>query len=453
MSETEITELLRRVSRRDVLRWGLLAASAPGALSLLEACGGSGKASPGASQTDPNQTVEIVYAAQQDDSGTVPKQVAAWNAANPKTQVTYQPGPKNSADLHTLLLSSFTARSATPDVIDTDVIWPGEFAAAGWIRPLDDLISPTLRSGLFESALKAGVYKHKTYAIQRYYDSGQLYYRTDLLQKYGVSVPKTMDELVAAATKIQEGERPSNPNFYGFSWIGAKIEAIFDEFLEWYWSSGGELLDKSGKIAFNNAAGQKALQFMYDSIYTTRIAPPGTPTYKTPDIVPLMQNGNVAFMRNWEFAWALLQKPDQSRVAGKVALAPIPGASGSNSGYGCTGGWCIAINSRSKYPDRAYKFLEYMISQKAQTAMALGASLSPVRPDVLNDSQVQAGAGGLFKQLPAVLKATKARPQLSNYTQISAAVQAELSAVVTRQKSVSEGLKAAQAAVDSLQNA
>lgn len=452
MSDSEFPEFLRRATRRDVLRWGLLAAGGPGALSLIEACGGSTAGQATAPQTDPNATVQIVYGAQQDDSGTIPKQVAAWNAANPKTQVTYQPGPKNSADLHTQFLSSFTAKSPTPDVIDSDVIWPGEFAAAGWIRPLDDLLTPGLKSGLFQSALTAGVYRGKTYAIQRYYDSGQLYYRTDLLQKYGLQVPRTTDELVAAARKIQEGERPGNPNFYGFSWIGAKIEAIFDEFLEWYWSMGGELLDKNGKIAFNNATGRSALQFMYDTVYTTKIAPPGTPTYKTPDIVPLMQNGNVAFMRNWEFAWALVQNPAQSKVVDKVALAPIPSGPGGRQGYGCTGGWCIAINSQSRHPDRAYKFLEYMVSQPAQKEMALGASLSPVRNDVLTDPAVQGGAKGLFKQLPQILKATKARPALNSYTQISAAVQAELSAVITNQKNVADGLKAAQAAVDGIQN-
>jgi len=188
---------------------------------------------------------------------------------------------------------------------------------------------------------------------------------------------------------------------------------------------------------------------MYDTIYSDKISPPGTPTYKTPDIVPFMQNGNAAFMRNWNFAQALLDDPKQSKVAGKIGATPLPGQ--TKVGFGCTGGWCLAMNANTKYPDRSWRFMEYMLGQKGQTAMATGAGLSPVRPDVLNDPQVQA-SNPAFKALPDILKNTKSRPQLKNYTQVSAAIQPMLSAIMTKQKSVADGVKAAQAAVDDLQN-
>lgn len=452
MSDDEMQALPRRVGRRDVLKWGVYAGTAAGALSLIEACGGTGPSSgsDAGGGTPPNQAVELVYAAQQDDSGTIPKQIDAWNAANPKTQVKYQPGPKVSQDFRTQLVAAFTAKSTVPDVFDADVIWPGEFASAGWMKPLDSFLTSSFKQGLFDSAVTVGQYKNKTYAIQRYIDSGRIYYRTDLLQKYAVDVPKTMTELVSAARKIQDGERAAgNPNFWGFYWIGAQIEALFDEFLEWYWGLGGSLLDKSGKFRFDNDQGRKAVQFMSDTIYTDKISPPGTPTYKTPDIVPFMQNGNAAFMRNWNFAWSLLQDPKQSRVAGKISLAPIPGE--RKTGYGCTGGWCVAMNGNSRYPDRAWQFMQYMLGKQAQSEMATGGGLSPVRPDVLDDAQVQA-SNASFKLLPDILKATRSRPQLKNYTQVSGAVQPELSAIVTRQKSPGDGLKAAQSAVDDLQS-
>ncbi len=448
MSDDEIRGLLRQVSRRDVLRWTVYAGTAAGALRLIEACGGGTSTGGTTGGTPADQTVQLVYAAQQDDSGTIPKQIDAWNAANPKTQVTYQPGPKVSQDFHTQLVAAFTARSTVPDVFDADVIWPGEFAAAGWMKPLDSYLTGSFKQSLFDSAVTVGQYKGKSYAVQRYYDSGRIYYRTDLLQKYSVDVPKTMTDLVAAAKKIQDGERAAgNSNLWGFYWIGAQIEALFDEFLEWYWGLGGSVLDKSGKLKFDNDQGRKAVQFMSDTIYTDKVSPPGTPTYKTPDIVPFMQNGNAAFMRNWAFAWPLLQDPKQSKVAGKISVAPMPGE--SRTGYACTGGWCMAVNAGSKYPDRAWSFIQYMLGKQGQSLMATGAGLSPVRPDVLNDQQVQA-SNPVFKLLPDILKATKSRPQLSNYTQVSAAIQPQLNAIMTRQKSPADGLKAAQAAVDDL---
>lgn len=452
MNDDEIRGLLRRMSRRDLLKWSVYAGTAAGALSLIEACGGGTGTTTSQAQTPADQTVEIVYAAPQEDSGTTVKLVETWNAGNPKTQVKYQQMPRTSADFHTQVVASFTANSPTPDVTDVDVIWPGEFAAAKWIQPLDQFMSDSLKRSLFESAVKAGTYKDKVYAIQRWYDSGQLYYRTDLLEKYSVSVPKTMNDLLAAARKIQDGEKASNANFTGFVWEGAKIEALFDEWLEWLWGMGGEVVDKDGKIKLDTDKGRQALQFMYDTVYTEKISPVGTSTYRPADAVSIMQNGNAAFMRNWQFAWNLVQDPKQSKVVGKVGMSALPSATSGKAGVGCTGGWMLSINSRSKYPDRAWKFVEYMLGQKAQLAMAGGQSVSPVRQDVLSDPALQSAASGFFKQIGDVLKSTKGRPQLRNYTAISNVIQPEFNAVMSNQKKPADGIKAAQAAVDDIQN-
>ncbi|MHB8618981.1 MAG: extracellular solute-binding protein [Chloroflexota bacterium] len=112
----------------------------------------------------------------------------------------------------------------------------------------------------------------------------------------------------------------------------------------------------------------------------------------------------------------------------------------------------MGINANSKHPDQAWQFMTYMLGQKGQTLMATGAGLSPVRPDVLNDPAVQAKSPQ-FKLLSDILQHTKSRPQLKNYTAVSAAVQPNLSAIMTKQSSLANGLKAAQAAVDAIQNA
>jgi len=452
MSEIDIEARLREFTRRDALRLGLGAAATLSVIDLIAACGGSTSNTGSAPQTDPNKTVQIVYAAPTEDSGTTVKLVDAWNAANPKTQVRFQAMPKTSADTHTQLVAALTAKSPTPDVMDVDVIWPGEFASAKWVQPLDPFLTDTFKKALFDSAVHAGTFKGKIYGIQRWYDSGQMYYRTDLLQKYNLTVPKTVDELQVAAKKIQDGERANDPNFYGWIFPGAKIEAIFDHFLELFWSSGAEIVDKDNKIQLNTPAGQKAAQFMYDSVYTTKISPPGTSTYRPADLNNQFQQGHAAFMRNWQFAWALIDDPKLSKSAGKVSIAPLPALSSGRPGTGCTGGWMVTINANSAYPDRAWKFCEYLLGQKTQTQMAQLQSVSPVRPDALTDPAVQGGQDGFFKLMAPVLKTTKGRPQISNYTQLSAAIQTEFNAMMANQKKPADALKAAQAAVDSIQN-
>lgn len=452
MPQHKEQEYAPRVSRRDLLRWGIVAGAAASIVPLVEACGGTGGVAPSVlPTTDPNKTVEIVYAAPTEDSGTTVKLVEAWNQANPKTKVTYQAMPKTSADTHTVLVAALTAKAATPDVLDGDVIWPGEFASAKWIMPLDGFVGDSFKKSLFDSAVNAGAYKGQTYAVQRWYDSGQMYYRSDLLQKYGLTVPKTTDELLTAAKKIQDGERPSDPGFYGWIFPGAKIEALFDHFLELFWSMGGEIVDNDNVLKLDTPAAAKALQFMYDAVYTNKISPPGTSTYRPADLNNLYQQGHAAFMRNWQFSWALIDDPKQSKVAGKNSIAAIPSMQSGKQGVGCTGGWMVMINANSKAPDRAWAFCDYLLNQKTQTQMATSQSVSPVRPDAFNDPTVQSSQGGFFKFMAPVLKTTKGRPQIRNYTELSAVIQTEFNAVMADQKKPADALKSAQQQLDAIQ--
>src|SRR5260370_18750033 len=71
-------------------------------------------------------------------------------------------------------------------------------------------------------------------------DFGMLYYRTDLLQKYGFAKPPlTWDELAMQAQKILDGEKAANPTFAGFVFQGKAYEGLTCDALEWIASSGG----------------------------------------------------------------------------------------------------------------------------------------------------------------------------------------------------------------------
>lgn len=64
-------------------------------------------------------------------------------------------------------------------------------------------------------------------ALPAYIYAGLLYYRKELLSKYGYDTPpSTWNQFVEQANKIQEGERQSNRNFYGFVWQGAQHEVL-----------------------------------------------------------------------------------------------------------------------------------------------------------------------------------------------------------------------------------
>ena len=84
-------------------------------------------------------------------------------------------------------------------------------------------------------------------------DFGILYYRTDLLKKYGYkSPPTTWTQLFTMAKKIQDGEQATNPNFAGFVFQGNAYEGLTCDALEWIASAGGGHFIDGGKATINN---------------------------------------------------------------------------------------------------------------------------------------------------------------------------------------------------------
>ena len=109
------------------------------------------------------------------------------------------------------LLVPLKAGEDDPDVFLMDIIWIGQFAASGWLEPLDAYITRDafdlsyFFGGIIEFADR---FEGETVALPVYIDAGLLYYRTDLLEKHGFKAPpETWTDLVEMATAIQAGER------------------------------------------------------------------------------------------------------------------------------------------------------------------------------------------------------------------------------------------------------
>ena len=160
------------------------------------------------------------------------------------------PHPADSSASYSQLARTFSAKSSAFDVMMLDVTWPGAFA-----QYLVDLKSALARDARAHSAgiIRNNTINGKLVAMPWFGDFGILYYRTDLLRKYGYSSPpKTWAQLGTMAKKIQDGEQASNPNFYGFVYQGNAYEGLTCDGLEWLASSGGGNFIDNGKASINN---------------------------------------------------------------------------------------------------------------------------------------------------------------------------------------------------------
>ena len=442
--DASITELTTRpISRRSLLSKGVAAGVGATALgSWLAACGGG--STTGSTSSGP---VTIQFAALTDTTGEQTAEINKFNQLHAgKIKVEYVQLPPVATDQYSKFVTAFRAQSPTPDVVHIDVTWPAQFATPGWLAPIDQYVNSSFLSQFWPSAQTVAKVNGKLYGIQRYMDIGMLYYRTDLVQKYGGTVPQTRSDMEAMAKEIMAKEA-ANGIKYGYLMPGKKIEAIVDEWLEFIWGAGGNI-GTPGNLQVSGSTQVDALQYMYDLIYTKKLSPLGTNTYAPLDILSLFNNGTAPFMRNWTFAYAIANNPKNSKVAGNVGVSTTLATSG-NTGHGCTGGWVLAINAFSQHKDEAWQFIEYMLSKETQTSLALNAGLVSSRPDVVNDPTVQAKVP-YFKQLSTILGSGYNRPALVNYNQFTTPLQAAINGVLSKQGTPASALSSVQSQVGSL---
>jgi len=330
------------------------------------------------------------------------------------------------------LVISLKSRKADPDVFLMDVAWVAQFGASEWLEPLDDYIkNENMNLDVFFNRVVNLVdrYNGGLIALPVYIDGGVLYYRKDLLRKYGYSEPpETWDKLVDCALKVQKDMRNINPNFYGFLWQGAQYEGLVCNWLEFAASNGGGIILRDGKIKLNLPSNIEAVQFMYDLIHTYKISPPNTFTeMKEEEVRMSFQKGDALFERNWPYAWALHQSED-SYVKGKVDIAPLPHFPSGKS-VSTLGGWHIGISKYSDAKSKAFKFLKFVVSYETQKKLALKLGWNPGRKDVYNDNEVLERLPHLAK-LKNVFENALPRPNLPYYTQISEILQHYINAAI-----------------------
>ena len=327
--------------------------------------------------------------------------------------------PNSTTDILALFRQMFAAKSADLDVINVDVVWPGVIK-----DHLVDLskYSKGVEKEHFPAIVANNTVDGKLLAMPWFTDAGLLFYRKDLLEKYGVKPPATWDDLAAAAKKIQDGERAAgSADFQGFVFQDKAYEGLTCDAVEWLSSfGGGNIVDATGKVTVNNPNAVKALSTAKSWIGT--IAPTGVLNYAEEEARGVFQNGKAAFMRNWPYAWSLGNGAD-SPVKGKIGVSPLPKGGADGRHAATLGGWQLAVSKYSKNPDVAADLVMYMTSKDVQKERAIKGSYNPTINALYQDKEVLA-ANPFFGSLFDVFTSAVPRPATVTglkYPEVSAA--------------------------------
>jgi multiple sugar transport system substrate-binding protein len=372
----------------------------------------------------------------------VAKQLKDFMRLNPGIRVELQRTPDDASQRHQLYVQWLNARVGNPDILQLDVVWTPEFAAAGWVLPLDRF-GPT-RSEFFPATIIANTWAGKLYALPWFADVGLLYRRTDLVPKE----PATLRELVTGAK--QAVARPGGPRF-GIVWQGARYEGLITGFVEYLGAFGGRILDDSGHVVVNQPPAVRALQFMRDELYDSHIAPLDVLTWHEEEARFAFQNGTSVFMRNWPYAVGAMSDKTQSRVVGKFAVSPIP-PSGDPGGHSTAalGGAQLAINAYSESPAAAYKLIAYLTAPEQMLERAKAVGQYPTRASLYSDPRLRAAIAIPPEDARRAIESATPRPVTPIYTELSEILQIELHRALVRQAEPQEALNSAAARINAL---
>ncbi len=316
-------------------------------------------------------------------------------------KVNVVPHPAASDASYSQLARAFSSKSSSIDVAMIDVVWPGAFAPY--------LVDLKPKLGAQARLHAAGIIRNDTVdgrlvAMPWFGDFGILYYRTDLLKKYGYSgPPTTWQQLFAMAKKIQDGEQQSNPDFYGFVFQGNAYEGLTCDALEWIASSGGGNFIDNGKVTIDNPKARSILDAMRQQI--GQITPRGVTSYQEGEAHNAFVGGNAAFMRNWPYAYSIGAAPD-SKIRGKFSVTVLPHGPGGRS-VGTVGGWQLAVSKFSKHQDAAIEFVRYMTSPAVERFDAIFNTNVPTIPSVAKDPAVVKANPYLKPQIATVARVTR----------------------------------------------
>lgn len=311
--------------------------------------------------------------------------IADFERQNPGVKVVSEIGPQSSTQLHDLLTQKLRNRDTRLDVFVMDVVWPAEFASAGWALPLDRFFSSAEQEKFLKPPISANRYQGSLFGVPLFIDAGLLYYRKDLLERYALPPPRIWPELVESAKAILAREKDTG--LVGFSGQFKQYEGLVCNMMEYILANGGALWDEDRLVsAVHGPAALAAVRFVRDRIIG-EISHRGVLAYEEPESLALFTQGQAIFHRNWPYAWSVANDAEKSKVAGKVGMVPLPSFAGG-SPAATLGGWQMGISRFSRRPDLAWRFVSFMTGRDVQKRIALATGRAPTRRALYDDDEV-----------------------------------------------------------------
>jgi len=361
----------RQLTRRSVLKAGLVGAAGFGVAPILEACSTSPSSS--------GSTNKIVIGTFQDNA-MVPFRDVFVKRFQSETGIKVQYNETNYDAWYQNSKNDGLHKTGAYDIYVMDDNWVPEFAAGKVIQSLDKL-GFKVNPDILANGLNQGYWPPKTGAKMKAFANAQpelyaiviiddveiLYYN----KQYFDGAPKSWDDIARAA---QSKSKP--PSLYGWSPRGVKGNPIVQTYLPLLNSYGGNFVNQDWSPGFAGPEGIGALERLFS-------------------FIPYMPSGSAEFDTDQEVQ---VDDPAASKVAGQINMAATPSQEKSGPAIGT---FICGIASGAPNPQGAKKFLEWFTSSPIQIDFAKTNGSAAVTGSALTDNTISSQ----YRWLPAIADA------------------------------------------------
>ena len=346
--------------------------------------------------------------------------------------------------LHDKIATGMAAGQSPFDILLVDDIWFPEFADAGWLKDISADIPEEMVADSSPAAWDIVSYDGKQFGLPWLLDQVYFYYNENMLAQAGFDAPpSTWEEMMDMAQVMKDGGIVEHPVVLP---VG-QIESSICQFVTLLYGNGGEFFDEAGTPVFNSPEAVEAVQWMVDGIESGLINPASS-TYGEEDARNAMSAGKAAFTINWAYMYDLANDPDESTVAGQIAMALIPvsqkGADAGIVSSSNNGSMGFAVSSGSENADVALAFIEYLTSKDVQKRYA--EHVTPLWTSLASDPELLEAQPVLLDMFAQQWPYAHVRPKVPYYLEMSQNLQVAIQEALVGSKAPQQALDDAVAA-------
>ena len=362
--------------------------------------------------------------------------------------------PMDLHPLHEALFENGGLKNGDWDVTQINTDWLGEAHAAQALvdlRPwLEQRPPEEFPDGWTPSLLRVQAFGDVVFGLPFHDGPEVLIVRRDLFDneaeqrafrdRHGrdLRVPETWKEFREAARFFH---RPDQ-NLYGtvFAAFPDGHNTVYDFALQ-TWTHGGELVNGAGRVVVDSAGARAGLEFYRSILNDTSAVHPRCREFDSVKSGLAFAAGEVALMVNWFGFAAMGEVVAESRVKGKVEIAPIPHAPGASSAsLNCY--WLYAVAAGSPHRETAYDFIRFAVSAENDRLLTLEGGIG-CRKSTWRDAAVNRAAP-YYHRLEELHRDARTLPRKANWAQLAEVIDRLVLETINTDRPVEEILREAQ---------